>query len=240
MDNTNPNTENNQSGIKSKLKSPIFIVILILLLSSCCCCGGIGIFSGNKEDNESSSVSDVSSESSVAETTEDVAEELTTETTTEITTTSTTTATTTAETTTSTTETTTVFTTIETTTIETTKSTTEIKEKLANSDEIITLLETILDDKGFEYKIDYYEDANMYSICLWRDGLASEIELGLSSVSKLEEPLIEMSNSISELVRGLDPDVWGVMLSIVDDRDEDTLLIGALDGEIYFTLDDFS
>ena len=57
----------------------LHIVILVLLLSSCCCCRGIGIFSGNKEDNESSSVSEVSNESSVAETMEEVTEESTTE-----------------------------------------------------------------------------------------------------------------------------------------------------------------
>lgn len=80
MENQNSNIENTQSGIKNKLKNPIFITILVLLLSSCCCCGGIGIASGNKDKSESSSVSEVLNESSVAETTEAVTEESTTET----------------------------------------------------------------------------------------------------------------------------------------------------------------
>lgn len=79
MENQNSNMENNKSGIKNKLKSPIFITILVLLLSSCCCCRGIGMFSGNKEDNESSSILESSNESSVTETMEEVTEEPTTE-----------------------------------------------------------------------------------------------------------------------------------------------------------------
>ncbi len=141
-------------------------------------------------------------------------------------------------------------TTIETTTVTTTETTTvtEITTAKAtepptettikvSSDEIIALLKSILDEQTFEYSIDYYEETNVYSVCIWQDGLGAEMALGIFDVSKLEEPLIAMSKSMSEVVHTLDPDVWGVVLNVVDDRDEDSLLIGAAEGEIYFSLD---
>ena len=88
-----------------------------------------------------------------------------------------------------------------------------------------------------DHRINYIEFSNTYYIQIWFDDLSDNIDNGIPIPNEIVENAELLCKSALELCQSNDSDC-SVHLEVIDDPDEDTLLIGVLNGTIYYSVND--